>query len=243
MPEQFCGKILLWKSYENDLKTGDASHFHCRKTIGVASDQYDPVQGTIGGIARDIETEPHVHALLFELRLEISVRQRVWVYGRSSRHKPPEFQNTKPHGELRFGGKNFEPFIRAVEIGWLTGHGKFRVPLIGRTVVVKDAEQGFILRNTSERNSFDVVGIVSVAGLSRQEPEVAAVNEDCRFQRNESPLQRKKPLTAKSVRGLRIDARLRALRIIEGTIAVTLDLSIRMRVGPASIFNRRPPDG
>ena len=74
MPQQFCCKVLLRESYEHDLKASNASQLHRRETIGVASGQYDPIQGTIGGVTGDVETKPHVHALLFELRLEIGIR-------------------------------------------------------------------------------------------------------------------------------------------------------------------------
>lgn len=74
--------------------------------------------------------------------------------------------------------------------------------LVGRTVIIEHAKKNLIVNHTSVCDSLDVVCVIVPVGLPDQSTKVAAVDEDCCFQMRAPH--------GSPVRGLQIDARLRA---------------------------------
>ena len=64
MAKKLSCEPLVRKPNGHDLKTGGAREFHERQTVGVADDQNDPIDGTVDGMGRDVEIEPHITLLL-----------------------------------------------------------------------------------------------------------------------------------------------------------------------------------
>ena len=79
-------------------------------------------------------------------------------------------------------------------------YGQGYVQLIGRAIVIEDAEEGFLLRHASMGDRFDVIGDIAATGLLDQRAKVTAVNKEC-------CLQRKKPPMGQPVGGLHRCAR------------------------------------
>ena len=74
MPKQLTCEALPRESNEHDLKSGGTGELHRRQTIGVASDQNDPVYGPIVRIRGNVEANAHIDTFLFKPWFEVVVR-------------------------------------------------------------------------------------------------------------------------------------------------------------------------
>ena len=73
MLRQLTGNSTTWQRDQNNLNSALSRQLHCGYTIGVRSYQADPVHAFQRGIGRDIEADPHIDALLLEIRNEIRI--------------------------------------------------------------------------------------------------------------------------------------------------------------------------
>ncbi len=76
MREEVGRRRVARKNNERHLQPTAASIFHRRDAIGIIGCQGDQLHRTIQGYVRHVDTNPHIHTLLFELRIEVRVLQR-----------------------------------------------------------------------------------------------------------------------------------------------------------------------
>ncbi len=66
--------IAVWKLNRHNLQSSLAPIFQRGNAIRIVRYKNDAIDRLIGKVGSDIKTDSHVHSLLFEVRLEISVR-------------------------------------------------------------------------------------------------------------------------------------------------------------------------
>ncbi len=95
----WCGRTQR-NAHESNLKPGPASIFHRRNAIRVVGHQGDQIHSTVCRIVRHVQPDPHIHALLLKIRLEVCIGQR--LAGRDgdlARRVATKLQRAAPDGK------------------------------------------------------------------------------------------------------------------------------------------------
>src|SRR5437660_4294461 len=73
MSQQFRCRPESREADQDDLKSGPPGMLHRRNAVGVVRRQRYSFDGVVCRQVGDVDTDPHVHALLLKIRIEIRV--------------------------------------------------------------------------------------------------------------------------------------------------------------------------
>jgi len=181
MPEKFWCKFMIIEFRQTNLQSGNSCIFHSRYTICVACDKNDSINGSLISKVCDIQTYPHIDALLFEIGLEIVIRQRSTRDRNTFRLEAPKFQNTDTGRKEIFPSKRLKPSVRSLEFMHFAGNRLAGLTCKRSAIVIEGSKQRFTIGNARMRNLFDEVGIIVKAGLLREHAQMTTVDQNRYF--------------------------------------------------------------
>lgn len=181
---------MLGELNENDLQSCDAGVFHCRNAIGVAGDEHNAIDRPIRRERRHIQTDAHIDALLLEIRFEVSIGQLFFGNRNASRLEPAKFQYAAPDREQIPGSQIPQPPVISFEFHRFAGNRFPDLAVVGRTIVVKDADEALSLHDTTQGKSLNEIRIVSMTILPSEDSEMASINHHGDFYHNGNPIEK-----------------------------------------------------
>ena len=178
---------MTGKRNQDNLQPCPSGIFHCGDAIGVIGNQNDPLDRLGHAKVGDVQADPHIDPLLFEVGLEVIVREVTANNPAFFRFVAPKFQDAEAYREKLFASNRLQPAVVARKNFLLTGHGSFACASETRAIIVEGPEQVFFARDASPRDLFYEIRFIFEPFFPCENAEMSAINENSDFFQNKNP--------------------------------------------------------